>query len=118
MPNLKAWLSTCQKAGGLVVPYKNPTNHLAALFEKSGVALKHPCLRHSFGSDRVAAPRNIAQTSIAMGNSPSMIRQHYLEVVPKEEGEAWFSISPPTIEKVILFPERASEVLATSSQSA
>jgi hypothetical protein len=47
-----------------------------------------------------------------------MIRAHYLEVVPKEEAEAWFSLVPPAPEKVIQFPERASEPLAASSQSA
>jgi hypothetical protein len=118
LPNLRAWLATCPKEGALVVPFKNPSNHLAALFEKSGVPLKHNCLRHSFGSYRVAAIQNIAQTSIEMGNSPSMIRQHYLEVVPKEEGEAWFSIVPPAREKVIQFPDRASEPLVASSEGA
>ncbi len=118
LPNLKAWLATCPKEGELVVPFKIPTNQLVPLFEKSGVELKHNCLRHSFGSYRVATTQNIAQTSMEMGNSPSMIRQHYLEVVPKEEGEAWFSIVPPASEKVIQFPERASEPSAASPQGA
>jgi len=116
LPNLKLWLAECPKEGALVVPFKNPTNQLVPLFEKAGVPLKHNCLRHSFGSYRVAATQNIAQTALEMGNSPSMIRQHYLEVVPKEEGEAWFSIMPPIREKVIKFPHQAPGVPPASQR--
>jgi integrase len=110
LPNLRSWLATCTKDGAMVVPFKNPTNQLVPLFEKAGVELKHNCLRHSFGSYRVAATQNIAQTSHEMGNTPSMISQHYLEVVPKEEGQAWFSLVPPAPEKVIEFPHEAPSV--------
>jgi len=116
LPNLKSWLATCPKEGKKVVPFKNPTNQLAALSEKSGVVLKHNCLRHSFGTYRVAATQNIAQTSLEMGNTPAMIRQHYLEVVPKEAGEAWFCLIPPAPEKLIQFPELAPAPLAAASQ--
>ena len=114
LPNLRSWLATCTKDGTMVVPFKNPTNQLVPLFEKAGVALKHNCLRHSFGSYRVAATQNIAQTALEMGNSPSMIRQHYLEVVPKEEGQAWFSLVSPSPEKVIEFPREPAIVPAAS----
>lgn len=112
LPNLKLWLAACPKSEPLVVRFKNPTNQLVTLFENAGVELEHNCLRHSFGSYRVAATQNIAQTALEMGNSPSMIRQHYLEVVPKEEGEAWFSLVPPSPEKMIEFPQAAVGVPA------
>jgi hypothetical protein len=99
----------------MVVPFKNPTNQLVDLFEKADVEMKHNVLRHSFGTYRVAATQNVAQTALEMGNSPAMIRKHYMEVVPKEEGEAWFSILPPASGKVIQFPEAASTLLAESS---
>jgi hypothetical protein len=35
-----------------------------------------------------------------------MIRKHYLEIVPKEDADAWFSIVPPAPEKVIQFPRQ------------
>ena len=94
-PNLKAWLAGCPKSDGMVVPYKNPTNNLAKLFVDAEVELKHNCLRHSFGSYRIALTQNIHQTSLEMGNSPSMIRKHYMEVLTKEAGDAWFAITPP-----------------------
>ena len=103
-PNLKAWLAFCPKEEPMVVPFKNPTNQLVDLFEKAGVELKHNCLRHSFGTYRVAATQNIHQTALEMGNSPAMIRKHYMEVVPKEEGEAWFAIMPTVPEEVVEFP--------------
>ena len=118
LPNLRAWLATCPKKGTMVVPFKNPSNSLAALFKRAGVVLKHNCLRHSYGTYRGAATQNIAQTSHEMGNSPAMVRKYYMEVVTKEPGEAWFSIVPPAPEKVIQFPERASEASAASSQGA
>jgi len=116
--NLKSWLATCPKEGTMVVPFKNPTNQLVALSEKSGVVLKHNCLRHSFGTYRVAVTQNIAQTSHEMGNTPSMVRNHYMEVVPKETGEAWFSIVPPVPERVIEFPHQASCIPLVSRQGA
>jgi len=115
-PNLKAWLATCRKTEDLVLTFKNPNNQLVPLFEKAGVELRHNVLRHSFGSYRVAITQNVAQTALEMGNSPPMIRKHYVEVVPKEEGEAWFSILPPAPGKVIQFPESVPAALVAASQ--
>jgi integrase len=104
-PNLRLWLDRCPKNDTAVVPFKNPINQLVTLFQKAGVELKHNCLRHSFGSFRVAVTQNVAEVSMEMGNSVAMIRRHYLEIVPKEEGIAWFSIAPPAMDKVIELPK-------------
>ena len=112
-PNLKAWLAICPKSDGMVVPYKNPTNNLAKLFADAEVELKHNCLRHSFGSYRIAVTQNIHSTSLEMGNSPSMIRKHYMEVVTKETGAAWFDIKPPD---PVQSPEATPESSATAAQ--
>ena len=98
-PNLKNWLALCQQQSGLVVSFRNPTNQLVPLFEDAEVELKHNCLRHSFGTYRVAQTQNVPATALEMGNSVPMIRKHYLEVVPQEEGNAWFSTSPSAEEK-------------------
>lgn len=56
--------------------------------------LPENAFRHSFISHRVAQTGNIAETSLEAGNSPDIIRRHYLELVTKAEGAAWFAISP------------------------
>jgi hypothetical protein len=30
-----------------------------------------------------------------VGNSPAMLRKHYVRVLPKKEGQAYFKICPP-----------------------
>lgn len=57
-------------------------------------ALPENCFRHSFISHRVAATGNIAETSLIAGNSPTIVQKHYLELVTKSEGEAWFNLNP------------------------
>lgn len=52
------------------------------------------CFRHAFISHRVAATGDVARTSLEAGNSPDMIRKHYMELVTRAEGEAWFGIMP------------------------
>jgi integrase len=52
------------------------------------------CFRHAFISHRVAATGDIARTSLEAGNSADMVRKHYLELVTKQDGEAWFAIRP------------------------
>jgi hypothetical protein len=52
------------------------------------------CFRHAFISHRVAATGDVARTSLEAGNSPDMIRKHYMELVTRAEGEAWFGLMP------------------------
>lgn len=58
------------------------------------------CFRHAFISHRVATTGDIARTSLEAGNSADMVRKHYLELVTKQEGEAWFAIRPKKPAKV------------------
>lgn len=92
-PNLAAWLT----------PFKNRTGPISSgvidkaferLAKACGVEWKHNGLRHSFGSYRVASTKAIEQTSLEMGNSPAMIRKHYLEAVHEDQAEEWFGLMP------------------------
>lgn len=56
--------------------------------------LPENCFRHAFISHRVAATGDVARTSLEAGNSPDMIRKHYMELVTRAEGEAWFELQP------------------------
>ena len=64
-------------------------------------ALPDNAFRHSFISHRVAATGDVATTSLEAGNSPGIIFKHYRELFTKQEGEAWFRISPSTAGTVI-----------------
>lgn len=68
---------------------------------KAKYDLPENCFRHSFISHRVAMTGNIPETSFIAGNSPDMIRRHYLELVTKAEGEQWFSITPSKAGEII-----------------
>ncbi|MCF7760972.1 MAG: hypothetical protein K9M98_10765 [Cephaloticoccus sp.] len=63
--------------------------------------LPENCFRHSYITHLVAKSGNIAETSLVAGNSPAIIRKHYLELVTKSEGEAWFNIRPSNVGEVI-----------------
>lgn len=65
------------------------------------------CFRHSFISHRVAKTGNVAETALEAGNSPDIIFRHYRELFTKEEGAAWFEISPAT-RKVTKFPKASA----------
>ena len=59
-------------------------------------AWRENALRHSYGTYRVALTADIHRTSLEMGNSPTMITKHYLQLATKEQAEAWFSLAPTT----------------------
>ena len=60
----------------------------------AGFNLPENSFRHSFISHRVAQTGNVAETALEAGNSPTIIFQHYRELVEKQDGEAWFSVTP------------------------
>ena len=66
-----------------------------------------PCpdnsFRHGFISHRVAQSGDVARTSLEAGNSVRIIHRHYLELVDKKDGEAWFGIRPGDSGQVIEF---------------
>jgi hypothetical protein len=93
LPNLEAWLAHLNvPAHGPIIP-GSPSN--ADNDRRASVkGWKKNALRHSFGTYRTAQTQNLFQVALEMGNSPPIIRKHYLEAVPKAHGEAWFSIVP------------------------
>lgn len=56
--------------------------------------LPETCFRHSFISHRVAQTGNVAEIALEAGNSPQILFRHYREHFTKDEGAAWFGISP------------------------
>lgn len=94
---LKHWLLPHKKASGPVCPYKNFGNQLLKLAKKAGLTWKRNGLRHSAISYRVASTKNTADVAEDAGNSPTMIRRHYLRVVTKSQAVSWFAVTPDIV---------------------
>lgn len=61
----------------------------------AGVHLAENGFRNTWISARVASTGNIAETSLEAGNSPATIRKHYLELMRKDQAEAWWQAPAP-----------------------
>ena len=61
--------------------------------EKAGIEWPHNCLRHSFCSHAVAS-YGFTWTSLQADHSERMLRDHYREVVTKQDAEKYWNIRP------------------------
>jgi integrase len=99
--NLRAWLAPYAGNSGPVCP-TGLRKKLEADRARAGITdWPNNALRHSFGSYRLAATQNAAQTSMEMGNSPQMVFRHYRELVKPKTAAQWWSIAPAAAENVI-----------------
>ena len=85
-PCLKSWLADHAKKTGRLCPFDNTSKQIAALCEAAGVTWKRNCLRHSYISYAVAESNDIPMVATHSGNSPAIIKQHYLRVVKPSPG--------------------------------
>ena len=60
---------------------------------------KQNALRHTCISALVAIDKNVPQVAYESGNSTSIIKQHYLQLMPPSTAEAWFSITPNVVHR-------------------
>jgi integrase len=93
-PNLLAWIERHKLATGLIWQGGRIDHAFARAATAAGIEWKINALRHSFGSYRVASTKSVDQTSLEMGNSPQMVRKHYLEAVHEDVAKKWFGIMP------------------------
>ena len=105
--NLKKWLQPFYKKTGNVAPFVNTSKQLLKIAKSTrqqitetepeikAITWKHNALRHSFISYRVAESGDVPRTSDEAGNSPAIIRQHYLRRVKPTIAAEWFGIIPP-----------------------
>jgi hypothetical protein len=75
---------------GRVCEYGNVTNALMKLAASAGVKWKRNGLRHAYGSFRTAVTSDIPRVSFEMGNSPAMVREHYLKLSTEAEAQKYF----------------------------
>jgi len=96
--NLLAWLVAYADKPIL------PKNH-SRLIKRARKAFKlsHDETRHSFISYHVALHRSVGDVALQAGNSESIVKKHYLNLRPSEDGLMFFSIIPnKSMNKAIL----------------
>lgn len=93
--NLMAWLRAYEGEPIAPVNLKNDYRHVRSKFE-----LQNDEPRHSFISYHVALHRSMGDTALQAGNSEQMVKRHYLDHCPKEDGANFFSIEPGAGEAV------------------
>lgn len=100
--NLAAWL---EYANGPTIPKNFRRMHAMA---RAHFKLTHDEARHSFISYHVAAHRSLGDAALQAGNSETIIRRHYLNLHPREEGEEFFRIHPDKERRrAVIAPEKA-----------
>jgi integrase len=102
--NLAAWLRHLRGAAGAASKYTNLANLYGRLAKRSGVHWKRNALRHAFISYQVALIKNIPQVAYEAGNSPEMVRRHYLKVVTEASAKKWFAVFPNQATNVVSLP--------------
>jgi integrase len=63
----------------------------------AGVKWKQNALRHTCISARVAITRDASKVASESGNSVSVIKRHYLDLMPPSVAHAWFSVTPAVV---------------------
>ncbi len=99
--NLAHWLKT---APGPIIPknFRRMVSRTRVHFK-----LSHDEARHSFISYHVALHRSLGDAALQAGNSESIIKKHYLNLHPKDEGAEFFRIEPdPKRRRAVLAPEK------------
>jgi site-specific recombinase XerD len=91
--NAVAWLQPVKKQEGAVMS-QNWRIRRGELEKRSGVELPQNVLRHSFCSYRIALDQDYSKAAAMVENSPAMHRKHYVRVLPKKVGQAFFKIRP------------------------
>ena len=93
------WLRKCNTEGDLISPAWG-SDRARAFIKKAGINCPKNCFRHSFITYRVARTGNVDETALEAGNSRDMCFKHYRELVAKEDGIAWFKLSPKNVEEM------------------
>ena len=90
------WLSFAAQTSGKVCKGKtSATDRIRELGVSKGLFKLPPnCFRNGYISHLVALAGNIERTSLEAGNSPAIIRKHYLELFTAEKGAEWFGSFP------------------------
>jgi integrase len=108
---LRDWLLPHVKRTGKIAPFANMQKQARKLAADVGVTWKRNCLRHSYISYAIAESADVPRVAMESGNSPEIIRRHYLRVVRPEASKIWFGVSPGLPGNVTKLPESGNKVL-------
>lgn len=104
--NLAAWLEATKDQPITPTNFKNLLEDTKKHFRQT-----HDEARHSFISYHVALHRSIGDAALQAGNSESIIKRHYLNLHPKDEGSQFFRIMPDfKRRRAFVAPEKAASV--------
>jgi integrase len=103
--SLRKWLAPVAKTSGPLAPTMAFRNRFDAVREAAGLLAKWEGneLRHSYASYRLAETQNAAQTALELGNSPTVLEQHYKELTTPEDAARWFAVKPTSGRNVVSF---------------
>jgi integrase len=98
-PALRAWLEPLRQISGPVWPAgeRGRILHEAARSAAGITPWPHNALRHSFGSYGLAECQNAAALALEMGNSATVLMEHYREIVLPREAKAYWSLTPEVV---------------------
>ena len=92
------WLVSCEKTGEpdelVASPWSLDRIRTFCREAKPPIPCPENAFRHSFISYRVAKTGNVAETALEAGNGPAIVHRHYRELVAKQDGKAWFAVTP------------------------
>jgi integrase len=114
--NLRDWLLPLRKDSGPVCEFANTTKQLLARAKAAGIAWKHNALRHTAISCRLAECADAPRVADEVGNSPAMIRKHYLRRVKPKQAAEWFAVTPP--KQAVATEERPDNVITLKQEAA
>jgi site-specific recombinase XerD len=90
------WLEPYRKESGPVVPVVDSAfrRRFKKLREAAELNPSRNALRHSYASYWLARSRKegLGRLALQMGNSEAVVKRHYLEILSREDGKAWFAL--------------------------
>lgn len=110
--SLRQWLMPIAKTAGPVMPLT--AHHFWKRFdsvrEQAGLAESWEGneLRHSYASYRLAETQDAAKVALEMGNSPTVLMQHYRELATPDEAATWFGMRPESAQNVVGIAAKAA----------
>gem|GEM_PF-3505302 len=97
-PSAVEWLKAAQEAGSRL-PLAAITRRRAVRYWRGVLNLEswpQDVLRHTAASFLLAKHGDIGRVATELGNSPRILKQHYLELVTPAQAEAFWAIKPAT----------------------
>ena len=94
-PNLAKWIRPRAQLSGSVVPLVSYREAKTDSWQQSFDRRQSNDLRHSFASYHLALHQDAAKTALELGHStPTILFQHYRELVTQEDAKSYFAIEP------------------------